>query len=129
MMRPVDPVLFTGAEPLELAGNRCRRCDTVQFPAAAQCAHCAAPDPTTMALPRQGTLWTWTVQRFAPNPPYRAPAEGFIPFAVGYVDLGEVLVESVLAMDIEAVAVGLPVHLVALPLPGVSELYTYGFAA
>lgn len=36
--------------------------------------------------PVVGTLWTWTVQRFAPkSPPYQPPPDGFRPFAVGYV--------------------------------------------
>jgi uncharacterized OB-fold protein len=45
-------------------------------------------------LPDRGTLWTWTVQAFEPKPPYRAPESGFTPYGVGYVDLGEVIVES-----------------------------------
>ncbi|WP_410606105.1 Zn-ribbon domain-containing OB-fold protein [Amycolatopsis sp. lyj-109] len=41
-----------------------------------------------MTLPAEGTLWTWTVQRFAPkSPPYVPPAGGFRPFALGYVEL------------------------------------------
>ncbi len=44
-------------------------------------------------LPAEGTLWTWTVQRIPPKPPYRG-ADPFEPFAVGYVDLGVVKVES-----------------------------------
>jgi uncharacterized OB-fold protein len=41
-----------------------------------------------VTLPAEGTLWTWTVQRFAPkSPPYVPPADGFRPFALGYVEL------------------------------------------
>ena len=48
--------------------------------------------PTGVTLPAEGTLWTWTVQRFAPkSPPYVAGgatgADGFRPFALGYVEL------------------------------------------
>ncbi|RSM37789.1 hypothetical protein DMA12_35650 [Amycolatopsis balhimycina DSM 5908] len=44
--------------------------------------------PTGVTLPAEGTLWTWTVQRFAPkSPPYVPPAGGFRPFALGYVEL------------------------------------------
>jgi uncharacterized OB-fold protein len=44
--------------------------------------------PTGVTLPAEGTLWTWTVQRFAPkSPPYVPPADGFRPFALGYVEL------------------------------------------
>ena len=44
--------------------------------------------PTGVTLPAEGTLWTWTVQRFAPkSPPYVPPSGGFEPFALGYVEL------------------------------------------
>jgi uncharacterized OB-fold protein len=43
-------------------------------------------------------VWGFTVQRFAPkSPPYVAPEGGFVPFAVGYVELPEgIKVEAVL---------------------------------
>jgi uncharacterized OB-fold protein len=49
-------------------------------------------------LSRSGRVWGHTVQRFAPkSPPYVPPADGFTPFAVGYVELAEgVRVEAVL---------------------------------
>ena len=49
-------------------------------------------------LARRGTVWAFTIQRFAPkSPPYVPPADGFQPFAVGYVELAEgVKVEAVL---------------------------------
>lgn len=51
-----------------------------------------------VALGGRGKVWGYTVQRFAPkSPPYVPPAEGFAPFAVGYVELPEgVKVEAVL---------------------------------
>jgi uncharacterized OB-fold protein len=43
-------------------------------------------------LPRDGTLWSWTVQRFRPKtPPYAGP-DAFVPYAVGYVTLGDALI-------------------------------------
>jgi uncharacterized OB-fold protein len=43
------------------------------------------------ALPAaEGTLWTWTVQRFPPkSPPFVPPPDGFQPFAVGHVELAD----------------------------------------
>jgi uncharacterized OB-fold protein len=51
-----------------------------------------------VALSDRGTVWGFTVQRFAPkSPPYVVPEGGFVPFAVGYVELPEgVKVEAVL---------------------------------
>ena len=46
-----------------------------------------------VALPNEGRLWSWTVQRLQPKPPYLGP-EAFEPFALGYVDLGSVVVET-----------------------------------
>jgi len=60
------------------------------------------------------------VQRFAPkSPPYLPPADGFVPFAVGYVELAEgVRVEAVLdCADFEELT-GAEVSLVAVsPVP------------
>jgi uncharacterized OB-fold protein len=64
------------------------------------------------ALPDSGTVWTWTVQGFAPKPPYVPPADGFQPFPVGYVDLGDVLVEAHLQGDAATLRIGQPVRLV-----------------
>jgi uncharacterized protein len=65
-------------------------------------------------LSREGVLWTWTVQRFAPkSPPYEPPSRGFQPFAVGYVELPEgVRVEAIVEVgDLESLHVGMPVRL------------------
>lgn len=53
---------------------------------------------TALELSSRGTVWGFTVQRFAPkSPPYVVPEGGFVPFAVGYVELPEgVKVEAVL---------------------------------
>ncbi|GAA0617152.1 hypothetical protein GCM10009547_19160 [Sporichthya brevicatena] len=128
MSTPVAAELFASLEPLTLAGSRCTTCRTVQFPRAAQCAHCAGEAVEVIDLPTTGRVWTWTVQRFAPKAPYVPPANGFAPYAVGYVDLGEVLVESILRYDLERglPAIGDEVTLVAVPADG--ENVTYAFA-
>jgi len=66
-----------------------------------------------VALPTSGSVWSWTVQRIEPKPPYKGPAE-FVPFAVGYVDLGSLRVESPLAgRPVDEWSIGDTVHLVA----------------
>jgi uncharacterized OB-fold protein len=63
-------------------------------------------------------VWTCTVQRHAPKPPYRAPAT-FTPFALGYVDLGPVKVESRLeGKACDAWRIGDEVELEVGPVPG-----------
>jgi uncharacterized OB-fold protein len=95
---------------LPLMGSRCSPCGNVAYPAAAGCQRCGSSDLVSVELGRVGTVWAHTVQRFAPKaPPYVPPAEGFTPFAVGYVDLPEgVKVEAVL----EATTVDDPAELV-----------------
>jgi len=81
-----------------LTGSRCRHCGTVAFPVARGCQSCGHRSTETLELSRTGTVWGFTVQRFAPkSPPYVVPDGGFVPFAVGYVELPEgVKVEAVL---------------------------------
>jgi uncharacterized OB-fold protein len=101
-----------------LLGGRCPACATHTFPRAGSCPRCGRRDPEEVALPRTGTLWTWTVQRLAPKPPFRAP-EPFEPFALGYVDLGPVRVEARLAgRAVDGWTIGDRVSLAVEPLPG-----------
>ena len=65
-------------------------------------------------LPTEGVLWTWTVQAFEPKAPFVAPADGFQPFPVGYVDLGDVMVEARLDAPPEELSVGQPMRAGAL---------------
>ena len=62
-------------------------------------------------LPVSGRVWSWTLQAFPPKPPYRPPTGGHQPYHLGYVDLGEVLVEARLAVPREEIRIGLPVRL------------------
>ena len=78
-----------------LVGVRCPACATHAFPPQQACPRCGAATEL-VTLPTQGEIWSWTIQHIQPKPPYRGP-EPFEPFAVAYVDLGTVRVESRLA--------------------------------
>jgi uncharacterized OB-fold protein len=94
-----------------LAGARCTACDTHSFPVQLACSRCGAATEV-VPLPTEGAVWSWTVQRLAPKPPYVVDGD-FEPFAVAYVDLGVVKVESKLAgRAADAWEIGEPVHLV-----------------
>jgi uncharacterized OB-fold protein len=126
----VDPVLFTSLDPPRLAGTRCANCGTVTFPVQAGCAKCTGTDMATVELADRGTLWTWTVQAFEPKAPYRVPETGFTPYGVGYVHLGDVIVESRILGDPAKLRIGMPMRLTLLPLwPGLdgSPVVTYAF--
>lgn len=117
--RWVDDALFV--DPTEtsspvLAGARCPRCATTTFPHQGGCPRCGGAEMERIALPTTGTLWSFTVQYFQPKTPFRS-FEPFEPYGVGYVDLGDVCVEARLTVnDPDALALGMPMELVGLPV-------------
>ncbi|AFR51032.1 Zn-ribbon domain-containing OB-fold protein [Gordonia sp. KTR9] len=103
-----------------LIGSECGTCGTVGFPATAHCARCATATASPRALSTQGTVWTYTVQRFAPkSPPYVPPPDGFSPFAMGYVELPEgIRVAGILDCETFDGLMGAPAVLIATePVP------------
>lgn len=84
--------LFAEQPQPHLIGGRDRASGRIVFPLP-EGLEGAGCDPVDLAA--EGTLWSWTVQRFRPKtPPYRGP-EAFEPYAVGYVEFpGQVIVEG-----------------------------------
>lgn len=116
---PIQEGLFTwpSDEP-SLLGSRCRGCGEVSFPVQESCPACAGGETDVIPLAREGTLWTWTIQRFPPpTPPFVGASEGFEPFGVGYVELAEgVRVESRLTVNDPAqLRIGMKMELVVEP--------------
>jgi uncharacterized OB-fold protein len=83
-------------------------------------------------LPRRGRLWAWTTQEFPPpSPPYAGPTgDDFVPYAVGYVELGdEVRVETRLT-EREGLAIGMDMELALVPFrrdEAGNEVVTFAF--
>lgn len=94
MTSPFDPhgLVTTVGGADHLVGSACTACETHTFPTQDACPRCGS-STEPVALPRDGTLWSWTVQRVRPKPPYDGPEE-FEPYAVGYVDLGPLKVAA-----------------------------------
>ena len=115
---PVAEGVFTaGIEP-QLIGSRCNACGIVTFPAQESCPRCASTDMAEHLLARRGRLWAWTTQEFPPpSPPYAGPAgNDFVPFGVGYVELGDVKVEARLTEhDPSVLEHGMEMELVLVP--------------
>jgi uncharacterized OB-fold protein len=88
--RAIDEGLFSwpAAAPA-LRASRCKECQAFAFPASDSCMSCGGGSVDVVDLPRRGTLWTWTIQRFMPKPPFRSDErpEAFTPFGIGYVEL------------------------------------------
>ena len=112
---PIAEGLFTGPpEAPQLLGSRCTRCREVSFPKQSSCPACTGDSTEEVRLARRGTLWTWTIQRFPPPPPFLGDTAHFTPYGVGYIELPEgVRVESRLTTaDPEALEIGMEMELV-----------------
>jgi uncharacterized OB-fold protein len=113
------------AEPEpHLIGGRCTSCGSYAFPPTApSCPNpsCSGTELEPVSLSRRGRLWSWTVARYAPPPPYVA-ADPFVPFALAAVELPEermvVLGQIHPAADLAGLAVGDEMEVVSGTLPG-----------
>jgi uncharacterized protein len=136
---PVAEGLFTWpSDDPQLIGSRCTECQIVTFPAQGSCPRCASTSMEEHLLARRGRLWAWTTQDFPPPaPPYAGPTgKDFVPFGVGFVEVGDVKVESRLTeSDPAALQLGMEMELVLVPFretdptdgrPG-DEVVTFAF--
>ena len=115
---PIAPNLFQfSPEGARLIGSRCVECGEVRFPVSEFCPQCCTATTETIPLSRRGTLYSFTVQRFRPPPPYRGPEE-FEPYGIGMIELPEGLrVTAVLAdEDIDSLCVGMEMELIIMKL-------------
>jgi uncharacterized OB-fold protein len=111
-MRAIAEGLFTDETPPRLIGGRNRETGRITFPCP------KGSDYEPFPLKRDGTLWSYTVQRYRPkSPPYAGP-QAFAPWVVAYVELpGETIVEARLAdLDIEDIRIGMALELTQVPL-------------
>jgi len=121
---PIAANLFVTEPALRLLGGRHRDTGRIVFP--------LPDDPVfeTIELPPRGTLWSFTIQRFAPkSPPYRGGGAS-IPFAVGYVELaGALIVESRLTdVAFDGLSVGMPMELTTVNVgDATDERQAYAF--
>ena len=124
----VDDSLFASLDPVALQGSSCISCGATVFPALGSCPVCTGVDVKQVALPTEGTVWSWTTQNFEPKPPFRT--DDFAPFSIGYVDLGPVIVEGWLLGRTEW-TIGEPVRLVLTKAwtDGDTTVHTYAFEA
>jgi uncharacterized OB-fold protein len=111
----VEGWFTTGDEP-HLMGRRCAACGTIAFPpTVTRCPNpdCGGTGLEPVELSRRGTIWSYTVNHYAPPPPYAA-ADPFEPFGVAAVELSEerMIVLGQIAGDASSVAVGDEVELV-----------------
>ncbi|RTL69175.1 MAG: DNA-binding protein [Pseudonocardiaceae bacterium] len=113
--RTVDDSLFT-SDGTALLGSRCDDCGAHTFPRQSGCPRCTGSSMADVALAREGTLWSFTIQGFRPKTPYLGPDE-FEPYGVGYVELpGQLIVEARLTEnDPDRLEIGMPVRMEMVP--------------
>lgn len=110
----IAPGLFVWLDDgAHLLGSKCAECGEVTFPASSFCPQCCRETTQKIALSRRGYLYSFTVQRFKPPPPFKGP-EPFEPYGVGMIELPEGLrVTSVLEeSDPDKLKVGMEMELV-----------------
>lgn len=127
----IAPGLFELVEGApRLIGARRKTDGAVVFPAPSG-AEAGLYEPVRLSA--RGRLWSFTVQRFRPkSPPYDGAGDdaSFKPFAVGYVELQETIVESRLAVeDFSKLCIGMKMRLVLTPFQSASrgEVTVYAF--
>lgn len=137
MENPVAPHLIAphlldmGEDGPRLVAGRHKTTGRIAFPLP-QGGEAAHYDEVKLAP--EGTLWSFTVQRFRPkSPPYAGADDerSFKPFALGYVELaGEVIVESRIEIDdVSKLKIGMTMRLAAVPFArdGGAQVVTYAF--
>ena len=86
---PIKQGLFESFEDgVRLIGSRCRECAEVTFPTTPFCPKCCVQTTDPIPLSRRGLLYSFTIQRFRPPPPYIGP-DPFVPYGVGMIELPE----------------------------------------
>src|SRR2546422_353708 len=115
---PIVEGWFTTGADARLIGSRCTECGTYFFPketAFCRNPHCSSTHLAEVPLSNRGRIWSFTVNRYAPPPPYVSP-EPFEPYAVAAVELAEermvVLGQVARGVDFDRLAIGAEMELV-----------------
>lgn len=110
--------------PATLLGSRCANCGAFRFPANEVCAICQHAEGEVIELSRAGVVYTYTVVHAAP-PGY----QGEVPYALGVVELPEGLRvgATLLADDLETIAIGAPAELELFEIAGDPPILNFGF--
>ena len=109
-------VPLESAEAIQLLGSRCLKCGEVFLGKRSVCENCSAQQMESLALGRQGTLWSYTVVRHEPPAGFRG-AGPFEPYGLGLVELPEgIRILSPLDGEVDLLRIGLQMELEVYPL-------------
>jgi len=110
-----EGVLTTPLSPLEevrLKGVRCRACGALAFGESKHCINCTSSDLEEHIVSKYGKVYSYTIIRHAPPPPY--PQETFKPFPAAWVELedGLYILTELADCGLDEVKIDMPVELV-----------------
>ncbi|MGD0856672.1 MAG: OB-fold domain-containing protein [Dehalococcoidia bacterium] len=74
-----------------LIGCKCRKCGQIFFVKREMCENCQSRDLEEIPLSSTGKLYAFSIMYYPAPPPYK-PANPFVPFGIGWVELPEGLV-------------------------------------
>jgi uncharacterized OB-fold protein len=79
---------LTNLRSAKLAGSRCRDCGVVLLGRRTRCENCSSKNLDSETFSSTGIVYTFTIQRYPPPPPFRGPSP-WLPRPIGWVDLDE----------------------------------------
>ncbi len=99
-------------ENVRLKGVKCKTCGSLALGEREYCINCTSKDLEPYVFSKYGKIYSHTVIRHPPPPPY--PQESFKPFPVAWVELedGLYIISEIVGCSIEEVDFDLPVELV-----------------
>jgi uncharacterized protein len=103
---PLSPV-----EDVRLKGIKCRACGSLAMGESKYCINCTSKDVEPYVFSKTGKIYSHTVIRHAPPPPY--PQETFKPFPVAWVELddGLIILSEITGCGLDELDFGKPVEL------------------
>ena len=115
----VEGLYTSSGDEVRLVAGRCTECDSWFFPshAALHRPNCSGGPVETTTMSPRGTLVSYTVQRYAPPPPFVAP-EPYEPMPMGTVAFPEgIQIPGMLTgIGIEELRVGIEMEVTTAPL-------------
>jgi len=117
-------------EEVRLAGTRCQTCGEVSLGTQTLCPNCGTGVVASVALSREGTLWSYTVIRHCPPGDY-LHRDTFVPFGSGLVELADGLrVLAPIDCPIDELEIGMKLRLDPYVVQtGTGELVLFRFIA
>jgi uncharacterized protein len=117
--KPVIPGLFTWpSDNPQLIGTKCHSCNSYYFPVKKSCNNpdCQEKKIEDVLLSTRGKLWSFSVLRYPPSPPFKTDKKP--PFPIGLVELPEgIRVLGLLSgCKYEDLKIGMEMKLVIEPL-------------